>query len=118
MAKRKPIVELHPSQTHVRCGTTTKSTAIKSAYRVTMSPHEHEWTRDEQRAMAHFCLWAHQRLSAIEQCVRGDVEHGIHDTAMEFLDECERRMTHSEDSDATLNAITDAIQKFRKRHFA
>jgi len=75
VVKRK-IISLHSDQTQIRCGSTRRSEAITSAHRVTLSPHEHEWTRDEQEAMAEYCLWAYQRLSAVRQCVSDDpLEH-------------------------------------------
>lgn len=75
MSKTKPIVTLAREQTHVGCGSTRRRDAITAAYNVTMSEHEHEWTKDQQRSMAEYVLWAHQRLSAIEQIVDGDLEH-------------------------------------------
>ena len=69
------IVDLVRNQAQVRIGTSRRYAALRAAGRVTLSEHEHEWTRDEQRSMAEFCLWAAQRLAAIHQCVGGDLEH-------------------------------------------
>lgn len=75
MAKPKPIVVLSQNQTHVHCGSTRRRDAITAAYNVTMSPHEHEWTKDQQCAMAEYVLWAHQRLSAVAQIADDELEH-------------------------------------------
>ena len=63
--KANPIVVLHESQTTIPMNTHTEEIAIEAAYRLTLSPHEWEWTDGEIREMAHYCLWAHQRLAAI-----------------------------------------------------
>jgi len=75
MAKPKPIVVLSRDQTQVRCGSTRRRDAIQAAYNVTLSPHEHEWSSDQQRAMAEYVLWAHQRLSAVAQIADDELEH-------------------------------------------
>lgn len=68
-------VNLNAEQTRIGCEPKERSKAIKAAYYVTMSPHEHQWTLEQQQAMAQYVLWAHQRLSAIGQCVDGDLDH-------------------------------------------
>jgi len=71
----RATVSLHCNQTRIQCSADEREKAIEVAYRVTMSRHEHEWTQEEQQAMAQFCLWAHQRLSAVRQVVSGEVDH-------------------------------------------
>jgi len=70
-----PIVRLSKEQTSTLMSREARSKAINAAYRATMSPHEHQWTNEEQFQMACFVLWAHQRLLAIDQAVRGDLIH-------------------------------------------
>ena len=69
MKKPKPIVVLHEDQSAVKMSGSQEAAAIEAAYFVTMSPHEWEWTSKQSAEMAHYVLWAHQRLSAIEQLV-------------------------------------------------
>ena len=69
------ILRLDSGQTQIECELDTKLEAIQAAYFVTLSPHEHEWTLGQQQAMARYVLWAHQRLSAINQCVDGVLIH-------------------------------------------
>ncbi len=69
------IVSLDTDQTRICCDTLERSKAINAAYYVTLSPHEHEWTLEQQQAMAQYVLWASQRLSAIMQCVEGELDH-------------------------------------------
>lgn len=76
-----PIVVLDQEQTRIDCEPSVQRKAISTAFNITMSPHEHEWNLEEQRAMAAYCLWAHQRLCAIEQCVSGTLEHQDDKTA-------------------------------------
>lgn len=45
---------------------------MAAALRVTLSPHEHEWTPEEQVAMARYCLWAAQRLGIIGRLAYGE----------------------------------------------
>jgi len=71
----RATVSLHCNQTRIQCSEAERDKAIEAAYRVTMSTHEHEWTREEQQAMAQFCLWAHQRLSAVRQVAGGKLDH-------------------------------------------
>ena len=71
----RETVSLHCDQTRIQCSNDDRDKAIEAAYRVTMSPHEHEWTREETQAMAQFCLWAHQRLSAVRQAAGGELDH-------------------------------------------
>ena len=67
MKTKQPIVMLHNSQSMVGMDHATDQAAFEAAYNVTMSPHEWEWTTEQQVAMARYVLWAHQRLSAIAQ---------------------------------------------------
>ena len=41
--------------------------AVDAAIWVTCSPHEWVWTRDQQVAMAHYVLYASQRLGIIKR---------------------------------------------------
>jgi len=61
------VVVLHEDQTQVLLDERTEKRAINAAFYVTMSEHEHEWSNEESKAMAKFVLWAHQRLTAIQQ---------------------------------------------------
>ena len=69
------VVVLDKSQTAIQTCDESKSKAIDLAYRVMMSMHEWTWTSHEAALMANYVLWAHQRLSAIDQCVNGELEH-------------------------------------------
>jgi HD-like signal output (HDOD) protein len=69
------VVVLARSQTGVNCRPSVMQEAIKAAFNITMSPHEHVWTTSQQKAMAAYGLWAHQRLCAIEQLTDGQLVH-------------------------------------------
>jgi hypothetical protein len=69
------IVSLAKEQTKIDCPPNTRRKAINAAFWITASPSEHAWAHEEQKAMAAYCLWAHQRLCAIEQCASGELEH-------------------------------------------
>ena len=69
------LILLSPGKTRVECSESTKNEAFHAAYRVVLSPHEHDWTKAEQQSMAHYVLWASQRLAAIEQMVNGNLDH-------------------------------------------
>lgn len=69
------VVILSDEQTAVNMEAADRRKAIHSAYMVTCSPCEHVWSHEEQCRMAQYVLWAHQRLSAIEQISRGDIKH-------------------------------------------
>lgn len=73
------IVQLCPDQTQVNLPEDERREAINAAFWVTCSVHEHAWTDKQAAQMARYVLWAHQRLSAIEQCVSGGLEHGESD---------------------------------------
>lgn len=66
------IVCLSESQTRIKMKIQDRVAAIDAAFNVTMSPHEHEWTREQQVAMAQYVLWSSQRLDAIAAISRGD----------------------------------------------
>lgn len=62
------VAVLHSSQTAVKeLSIVKKQKAIRAAFQLTCSPQEWQWSHDDQVAMAAYVLWAHQRLSAIEQ---------------------------------------------------
>lgn len=65
-----PVVVLHPAQTQLHMDKLIYDRAIEAAFRITMSPHEWEWSPVEQCAMAAFVLYSHQRLGGIEQLAR------------------------------------------------
>lgn len=65
----RKTVSLHSDQTQLNGGYSRRRDAIEAAFLITLSPHEHVWTIDQQRAMAEYCLWAYQRISAVRQCV-------------------------------------------------
>ena len=44
-----------------------KKSAIMSAYRATMSPHEWAWTDREQVVMAQYILWQSTRIAVLER---------------------------------------------------
>lgn len=67
--QKNPVVVFHDSQTRVEMAGKDEIRAIQAAYYVTLSPHEWVWTTQQSCDMAQYCLWAHQRLSAIEQLV-------------------------------------------------
>ena len=69
------IVDLRSGLTQINPPENYLNAAVESAMRVTLSDHEHVWTQEEQRSMAYYVMWARQRLSAIEQCCVGPLEH-------------------------------------------
>lgn len=75
--EKQPIVVLSESQTTVLIDLQTEVSALTAAFNVTMSPHEWDWSKEQQVDMARYVLWAHQRLSAISQLTRvNDLKHG------------------------------------------
>jgi len=66
-----PMVHLAPELTSISMPYHDRVQALASAYRITLSPHEHTWTQEEQAQMAQYCLWAHQRLCVIESIAMG-----------------------------------------------
>jgi hypothetical protein len=83
-------VVLNESQTCIKVDQSRRRLAVQVAYRITLSEHEHEWTLDEQQAMAEFCLWAYQRLSAVRQCVGDD--HLVHQPQESVSDALQKKM--------------------------
>lgn len=75
MSGEHGTVSLSASQTCIDCDEETKRLAIGVAFRITMSTCEWTWTDEEAANMANYLLWAHQRLSAIDQCVNRDLVH-------------------------------------------
>lgn len=59
------LVRLGSGYTQVTMSDESRTSAIQSAYWVTMSEHEHTWSLEEQQNMARFVLWASQRLEII-----------------------------------------------------
>lgn len=68
----KQILHLAPNVTQISLPLDRRMDAVQVAYRITLSPHEHEWTLDEQRNMAEYVLWAAQRISAMHELAKGD----------------------------------------------
>ena len=48
-----------------------RKTALEAAHFVTCSPCEWTWTPEQQEAMARYCVWAAQRLGAIDHLAKG-----------------------------------------------
>ena len=70
------IVKLSETQTNVSMSEVDRKLAIQYAYRMTLSPHEWEWTQADQELMARYCLWACQRLDGISQlAIEDDLKH-------------------------------------------
>ena len=65
------LVRLSRDYTRVSVYPRKRDLALLVASRRTLSPHEHTWTNDEAALMAEYCLWASQRLEAIEELARG-----------------------------------------------
>ena len=63
--KRKPDSDSSRLANGVNITPKIERDAIDAAYWITASPHEWEWTKAQQVAMAQYVLWAHQRLAAI-----------------------------------------------------
>ena len=59
------MIRLSNRQTEVRMSKEEQRKALDAAFWLTASPHEHEWTLEQQRLMAQFCLWSTQRLAAV-----------------------------------------------------
>lgn len=66
------VVALSQTQTQLHFDAERRKSVVGDAYLVTASPHEWVWTPEQQAEMARFCLWAEQRLAAIEQCLQMD----------------------------------------------
>ena len=77
------MLHLSDEYTEVKMTDHDRMKAFDVAFRITMSPHEHEWTTEEQQLMAQYCLWASQRLSAVEFCVNKELGHRRLDTPIE-----------------------------------
>lgn len=73
------VVRLDRGQTRVTMSRNERQKAIKSAFWVTCSPCEYKWTDEQAAEMARYVLWAHQRLSAIEQCASGELANEASD---------------------------------------
>jgi len=63
---------LPDEQTHIPFDRKEYKETLKVAIWVTCSPHEWEWTLEQQASMARFCLWAAQRLDMIKAISSGD----------------------------------------------
>ena len=68
----RPVVCLSKSQAKVAIDDETARRALNAAFWATCSPHECQWSKADQEAMARYVLWACQRLSAIEDCLKPD----------------------------------------------
>lgn len=66
------VVALSQEQTQLHFDAERRKDVLNAAMWVTCSPHEWVWTPEQQAEMARFCLWAEQRLAAIEQCLKMD----------------------------------------------
>jgi len=66
---------LPENQTKIDLTESERQDVLKSAIWVTCSPHEWQWTTDEQAAMARYCLWATQRLDMIQRIALGQELH-------------------------------------------
>lgn len=65
-----PVVVLHSGQTLVdEMPNEQQQEAVRAAFLLTCSPHEWQWSTDQQVLMAAYVLWAHQRLEAVKQIV-------------------------------------------------
>lgn len=66
------IVRLRAGLTQIHMPPQERQEAVQAAHWRTCSPHEWEWTREQQAGMALYVLWAAQRLEAI-----GDIAGGL-----------------------------------------
>lgn len=66
------MLTLPADQTEVSMTPEDRERAIEASMRVTTSPHEWEWTPEEQALMARFVLWSLQRLYMCERIAAGD----------------------------------------------
>lgn len=70
------VVAISQTQTQLHFDAERRKRVVEAAHWVTASSHEWEWTPEMQAEMARFCLWAEQRLAAIEQCLQmNDLKH-------------------------------------------
>ncbi|MCB1641788.1 MAG: hypothetical protein KDI37_08660 [Xanthomonadales bacterium] len=68
--QQDPVVVLHSGQTLVdELTEEQQQVAVRAAFLLTCSPHEWQWSTDQQVLMAAYVLWAHQRLEAVKQIV-------------------------------------------------
>lgn len=74
MPDQRSIVRLSEDQTRVFIDSHERESAIGAACRVMLSPHEWEWTQEDQQRMARFVLWSHQRLFGIKQLADGELD--------------------------------------------
>jgi hypothetical protein len=64
--EQEPYVELNRSFTEVLITPEIINRAMNAAYWRSCSPHEWDWSKEDQAAMALYCLWAHQRMSILK----------------------------------------------------
>jgi hypothetical protein len=65
------VIRLQPNITAVQMSQADRDKAVKAAHYRTLSPHEWEWTPEQQADMALYCLWASQRLAAMKSLANG-----------------------------------------------
>lgn len=71
--EEKKIVKLGEDFTHVNIPEETKDLAMNAAFWLTASEHEWVWTKDQQIAMAKYCLWASQQLACIKEIANNGI---------------------------------------------
>lgn len=73
------LVLLGSGYTQIDMSEEARKRAIESAKWRAASPHEWEWTPEQQADMALYVLWACQRLSMIEKIAEGNPIRRAHE---------------------------------------
>lgn len=105
--EERQVVVLGPEVARVHADPSEREKAIEVALRLTMSPHEWEWSQGEQESMARYVLWAHQRLSGIKQLTDGLLEHMPSDNPI-------RVGPSSDEWDGSLPTTVEEVRKAEK----
>ena len=67
----EPLVRLSSRFTQIHMDRRERAEAVADAHYRTLSPHEWEWTPEQQARMALYCLWAAQRIAAMKAIADG-----------------------------------------------
>jgi len=84
------LVRLGREYTQIDMDEKRRRDAVESAHWRTASPHEWEWTPEQQANMALYCLWASQRLEMIDTLASGKLVS--HEPATEYDDDVDEDM--------------------------
>lgn len=75
--KVEPLIHLSQQFTQVQMDPNERAQAVSDAHYRTLSPHEWEWTKEQQARMAQYCLWAAQRIVAMKTLYQEESITGV-----------------------------------------